>query len=147
MRRGLLTATALTFALLISRAEAYRLLVSNEKDNTVTVVAGDTLEIVKTIPVGARPRGMALSPDGGTAYVCTSDANHIEVLDLANLSLSGTLPSGPDPEFFALSPDGHTLYIANEDNNLVSVVDVPSAKVIAEIPTGVEPEEIGRAHV
>ena len=138
-------ATALLLALLCvvlsaSPAEAYRLLVSNEKDNTVTVVAGDTLEIVKIIPVGSRPRGLALSADGKQAYLCASDANRIEVLDLAALSVAGTLPSGKDPENFALSPDGKTLYIANEDDNLVTVVDVPTAKVTAEIPTGVEPE-------
>ena len=137
---GLLAAAAVVIPLLSSSAEAYRLLVSNEKDNTVTVLAGDTLDIIKTVPVGARPRGMALSPDGGKAYICTSDANHIEILDLASLSLAGTLPSGKDPEYFALSPDGKTLYVANEDDNLVTVVDIPLAKVVAEIPVGVEPE-------
>src|SRR3954469_22605204 len=95
-----------TLILAPAPAAAHRLLVSNEKDNTVTVLAGDTLAIIKTVPVGARPRGMALSPDGGKAYVCTSDANQIEILDLASLSLAGTLPSGKDPEYFALSPDG-----------------------------------------
>ena len=91
-RSNLVPIAAAVFIALLSAApaQAYRLLVSNEKDNTITVVAGDTLEIVRTVSVGARPRGMALSPDGNKAYLCTSDANHIEILDLATLTVAGT---------------------------------------------------------
>jgi YVTN family beta-propeller protein len=39
------------------------LFVSNEKDNTVTVLDSETLKIIKTIPVGQRPRGIVISPD------------------------------------------------------------------------------------
>ena len=43
---------------------AYTVYVSNEKDNTVTVIDSDTLEVVETIKVGQRPRGITLSQDG-----------------------------------------------------------------------------------
>jgi YVTN family beta-propeller protein len=36
--------------------------VSNEKDNTITVLNADTLETIKTIKVARRPRGIILSP-------------------------------------------------------------------------------------
>jgi PQQ-dependent catabolism-associated beta-propeller protein len=121
-------------------AQAFRIFVSNEKDNTVTVLDGATLAIKATVPVGARPRGMVLSKDGRSLYICTSDADHIEVLDVATLTVTRTLPSGADPEFMALSPDGTKLYVANEDNSEVSVLDVQKGEVTAEIPVGVEPE-------
>ena len=105
-------------------ALAWRIFVSNEKDNTITVLDGATLKIIKTVPVGARPRGIVLSHDSRFLYICTSDADHIEVLDLATLTVSRTLPSNPDPEYMALSVDGSTLYVANEDNSQVSVLDV-----------------------
>ncbi len=79
------------------------------------------------MPVGARPRGIVLSQDGRFLYICTSDADHIEVLDLASLTVTRTLPSNPDPEYMALSADGTTLYVANEDNSQVSVLDVTRA--------------------
>ncbi|HAQ87466.1 MAG TPA: hypothetical protein DCR78_13615, partial [Pseudomonas sp.] len=37
--------------------------VSNEKDDTVSVIDLDTLETVETLDVGQRPRGLTLSRD------------------------------------------------------------------------------------
>ncbi|MGB3021420.1 MAG: hypothetical protein WBB50_04780, partial [Methyloceanibacter sp.] len=50
-------------------ALALQIYVSNEKDNTVTVVDGNTLEVLKTIPTARRPRGIVTSPDGKEVYV------------------------------------------------------------------------------
>ena len=134
---------AVACLLLSPAARAEHLLVSNEKDNTITVIDGATLEVVKTVPVGARPRGIVLSKDGKSLYICTSDADHIEMLDLASLTVSRVLPSGPDPELFTLSPDGATLYVSNEDDNMVSVLDLAEGRITSEIPVGVEPEGMG----
>ena len=79
-------------------AAADTIYVSNEKDNTITVVDGDSLTAVKTIPVGQRPRGIVLSSDQKSLYICASDSDHIEVLDLASEKVVRTLPSGTDPD-------------------------------------------------
>ena len=50
-------------ALSLTPASAGTLFISNEKDNTVTVIDSETLKVVKTIPTGLRPRGMVLTPD------------------------------------------------------------------------------------
>lgn len=135
------------FGLLLSCATThtygYSIYVSNEKDNTISVIDGDSLEVVDTIDVGQRPRGIVLSNDGTLLYMCTSDDDHVEVMDLATKQILHTLPSGPDPELMALSPDGRYLYIANEDDNLVTVVDVDERLKVTEIPVGIEPEGIG----
>jgi len=122
-------------------AAAYTVYVSNEKDNTISVIDGESLEVIDTIEVGERPRGIVL--DGQTLYICTSDDDHIEVLDLSSGRVTHTLPSGPDPELMALGPDGRHLYIANEDDNMVTVVDVEERRKVVEIPVGIEPEGIG----
>jgi YVTN family beta-propeller protein len=140
MKNLLLTASVLLGLGVTQPALAYRIFVSNEKDNTVTVLDGASLEIVKTVPVGARPRGMVLSADGKTIFICTSDADHIEALDLATLTVAYTLPSNHDPEFLALTHDGKILYVANEDNSQVSVLDISQRKILSEIQVGVEPE-------
>ena len=46
----------------ISTAAADTIYVSNEKDNTITVVDGASLEPVKTIPVGHPPFGLVQKP-------------------------------------------------------------------------------------
>ena len=47
-------------------AKAYVTLVN---DDAVAVIRTDTNEVTQTIPVGDRPRGIAISPDGQEAYV------------------------------------------------------------------------------
>ena len=141
MRRRLtLLAAAMAAGFTASPASAYMVYVSNEKDNTVSVVDSTTMEVVKTIDVGQRPRGITISHDGKLIYLCASDDDTIEIIDTATHEIVGSLPSGPDPELFVLSPDGKTLYVANEDDNLVTVIDLESKEVLAEVPVGVEPE-------
>ena len=124
-------------------AWAYKIYVSNEKDNTITVINSDGWKVEQTVDVGQRPRGILLSKDGKFLYVCASDDDAVQVFETATMKLVKTLPSGPDPELFILHPSGNPLYIANEDDNLVTVVDVINNKVLAEVPVGVEPEGMG----
>jgi len=44
-------------------AFAETIYVSNEKDHNITVIDGTSLEVIKTIKVGHRPRGIILSKD------------------------------------------------------------------------------------
>src|SRR3954447_4261207 len=112
------------------RAET--VLVSNEKANTVTVLDAASLAVLRTVPVGQRPRGIVLSPDAKLLFICASDDDSINVLDLDSYTLKEPLPSGPDPETFALHPDGLHLYVSNEDDSLVSIADIKQRRAIGE---------------
>ena len=142
-RRILLAAGLGLAAGLATPAPAFTVYVSNEKDNTVSVVDSTTMAVVRTLNVGQRPRGITISKDGKFVYLCASDDDTIEIIDTASAEIVGSLPSGPDPELFVLSPDGNTLYVANEDDNLVTVINLASKAVLAEVPVGVEPEGMG----
>ncbi len=124
-------------------SERYTAYVTNEKDNSLSVIDTDKLEVIKTVKIGQRPRGIVMSNDGKWLIICTSDDNDVKVYDAQTLQYVKSLPSGPDPELLTLHPDGKRVYIANEDDNLVTVVDLESNKVITEIPVGVEPEGMG----
>ena len=138
--RVLATATTVLVAL-GAGAEARTIYVSNEQGNSISIVDGDKLELIKQVEVGERPRGIVLSPDGKFLYIAASEDDTVQILDTASLEIVGELPSGPDPEVIVLSPDGaKMLYAANEDDNLVTVIDVESRSVASEIPVGVEPE-------
>jgi len=134
--RIIFAAALVTGVIFAEPALADRIFVSNEKDNTITVLDGQSLAITNTIKVGQRPRAILLSVDGKSLYICASDSDRIEVLDLTTLKIVRTLPSGPDPERFDTSPDGKLLYIANENDNKVSVLDIAAAKIVAETPVG-----------
>ena len=93
-RLGILLASA---AFAASPALAEKIFVSNEKGNTVTVLDGETHEVVHTIEGMQRPRGITASPDGRHIYVCASDDNLVRVYDAATYEELPSLPSGAGP--------------------------------------------------
>ena len=116
-------------ALLASAASAQTIYVSNEKDNTLSVIDGKSMAVTDTIKVGKRPRGITLSKDGTQLFICASDDHAVQVLDLASKKIVHNLPSGEDPEQFALSPDGKSLFIADtmKSGKVVSLDEPASA--------------------
>ncbi|SCA57994.1 Outer membrane protein [Candidatus Terasakiella magnetica] len=145
--RKLLLSSVLGLGLLASfSAHSATVYVSNEKDDTVSVIDSDTMKVVRTFEVGQRPRGIILSHDHKKLFICTSDDDTVEIYDAATEKKIGELPSGADPELFALHPDNRRLYIANEDDALTTVVDVETSEVIAQIDVGVEPEGMAVSH-
>ncbi|MGH1356174.1 MAG: YVTN family beta-propeller repeat protein [Thalassovita sp.] len=121
-------------------AMAEEIWVTNEKDDTVSVIDVATLEVIRTIPTGERPRGVTFSHDFSRVYICASDSDTVQVMDPETGKVLHNLPSGEDPEQFVLHPNDRHLYIANEDDAITTVVDTESRTVIAQIDVGIEPE-------
>ena len=136
----LLLFVAVMFSSVVDASRAY---ITNEKDNTLSVIDINKRKVVKTIDIGQRPRGITMTKDGKLVLICASDDDRVEVRDAETLKLKYHLPSGPDPELFVLSPDDSVLYIANEDDAMVTVVDMNEKMIIDDIPVGVEPEGMG----
>lgn len=148
--------------LLSSTAFAGRAYVSNEDGHTITVIDTDTNAVISTIPVGKRPRGISVSPDGALVYVALSGlpkcppttpdeeceklgrdlkADGVAVVDTKTLKLVKVFNAGSDPEQFDLGPDGR-LYVANEDAATATVLDVKTGKILARVKVGEEPEGV-----
>ncbi len=133
-------AVAVATLLAASGASAGEIWVSNEKDDTLSVIDVETLEVVRTLPTGQRPRGITFSKDFSRLYICASDSDTVQVMDPESGEILHELPSGADPEQFVLHPNDRYLYIANEDDAITTVVDTESRSVIAQIDVGIEPE-------
>src|SRR5437016_2204444 len=71
--------------------------VTNGGDNTVSVIATATNTVVATVPVGRNPNGVAITPDGGFAYV-TNGASSVSVLATASNTVVATVPVGGNPQ-------------------------------------------------
>src|ERR1700733_15814925 len=127
-----------------------RLYVSDESGGNVVVVDPAAATVIATIPVGKRPRGIAVSKDGTRLYVALSGSPNggpnvdesklpppdrrfdgIGVVDLQSHKLINTFPSNADPETFAISHDGKTLYTSNEDTGMLSAIDLVSGTIRA----------------
>src|SRR2546422_6489949 len=71
------------------------LYVSNEIPNTISVVSPRTNAVIATVPVGKRPRGMALSPDRRTVYVALGQDDALGVVDVASGQMTRAIPANP----------------------------------------------------
>src|SRR5262245_42305366 len=141
--RAWLTTVSLTVLAVAPRAGAEPwVYVTNERGNSLSIIDGATDKVVGRVSVGERPRGVALSPDGRSAYVALGEEDVIAVVDTATRAVTARIAAGSDPEAFAVSPDGARLYVSNEDAGTASVIDVKSGKVVATVPVGTEPEGV-----
>jgi YVTN family beta-propeller protein len=140
---------------------AFRLYVTNEVSGDMTVVDSATYNVIATVPLGKRPRGIHPSPDRKTIYVALSgspiagpgvdedtlppadhSADGIGVFDVGQNKIVRVLKAGSDPENFDVSKDGTQLFISNEDDAAVSVVDVASGTVVKSAKVGEQPEGV-----
>jgi PQQ-dependent catabolism-associated beta-propeller protein len=122
-------------------AASGRIFVTNEQGDSVSVIDVASHEVIATVPVGKRPRGIGLAPDASAVYVAVSGDNVIAVLDPRTLEVTRRFASGDDPEAFAVHQNGH-IYISNEEDAKASVLDPASGEVVAEIEVGIEPEGV-----
>ena len=142
-------------------APPYRVYVTNEGSGDLTVIAGGTHEVLATIPLGKRPRGIKVGPEGNRLFVALSgsppappgvdedslpppdrSADGIGIVDLAEARVVRVLDAGTDPEQLAVSPDGTRIFAANEDAALASVVEITSGEIVAQLQVGDEPEGV-----
>jgi YVTN family beta-propeller protein len=114
----------------LAAAAAYQVYVTNERSGDVSVINGSNLEVAATIPVGKRPRGIHLSPDGKVVYV----------------ALSGTPIEGP-PQ---LDAHGNPIFDKKKDDDDenadksadgIGVVDIRARKLKTKLNAGSDPEE------
>lgn len=140
---------------------AGRLFVTNENGGDITVIDVAAARAVATIPVGKRPRGIRVSPDGSTLFIALSGspsappgvdestlpppdkkADGIGVVSVAEQRLLRVIRAGSDPEQTAVSADGTRLFVANEDTGELTVVSVDDGRVLATFKVGDEPEGV-----
>ena len=118
--------------------------ITNFNRNTVTVIntANDTFK--DTVPVGTKPLGVAVTPDGTKIYVANvdyGDSGTVSVIDTATNEVTATVPVGYkySPCGIAVTPDGTKVYVTNRDINCVSVIDTATNTVTAMVPAGINP--------
>ena len=137
--------------------------VSNEDSGDISIISTASNQVIKTLSVGRRPRGIRVDHTGEKVFVALSgspkcppsmsdeDCNKqssdktkdgIAVIDVRTGNLERVLPGGSDPEQFDLSADNRRLFVSNEDADQVTVVDIESGQILQTIAVGREPEGV-----
>src|ERR1700685_2387291 len=117
----LLVAAGLLFGLSgcanVEKKSGYRIYITNEISGDLSVIDSNTLEVVLTVPLGKRPRGIHPSPDGKEIYV----------------ALSGSPPAPPGVDESTLPPPDHSA-------DGIGVFDVAQGKLMRILKAGSDPE-------
>ncbi len=116
--------------------------VTNLNLNTVTAIDASNSHATvlhATNPPLNGPLGIAIAPDGSTAYVTNSDGNTVRLLNLrSNPPSFGTaIKVGGGPAAIAITPSGDTAYVTNFNSNSVSPIDLRSSPPRAGTPIAV----------
>ncbi len=139
----------------------FRIYVTNERSGDLTEIDSSTFQVLATMPLGKRPRGIHASPDHHFLYIALSgsplagpgvdesklpppdkSADGIGVFDVQQNKLVRIIQCGSDPENFDLTKDGRTIIVSNEDDAKATFVDVATGKIIKSVPVGEEPEGV-----
>ena len=106
-----------------------------------------TLKVVKVIPAGLHPSGIAWDERGARLYVANGNGDDVTVIDTRSDSVVATIAIAPfnltktglAPTAVALSPNGATLFVALGGANAVAMFDVGAGRaprLRGLIPTG-----------
>ena len=108
----------------VAPAGARNAYVANNGGGSVSVLNLSTGAPAGTVPVGAGPVDVAITPNGAFAYVTNETDGTVSVIATASNSVVATIPLtvGSRPRGIAISPDGQTAWVANSGDGTVSVI-------------------------
>ena len=159
-RQGLvLTLAASMLTLGASNALAYKVFVSNEKENTISVIDARTLKVAATIKAAAFPIRVRITPDGKRAVVTFTESGDVGVFDVATRAEIKRIPIGrdavaassgrvfqnrfgksPAPVGVLIAPDGKRAFVAATHADVVLDIDLENFRVQNAWAAGKEPD-------
>ena len=122
----------LGFPLLGLAGPNYQVYVSNERSGDVTIIDGSSNQVLGTIWVGKRPRGIHAGPDGKTVYVALSGTP---------IAAPPQLDAKGNPVFQKNKDDDDDAVKADKSADSIGVLDVAQRKLTGKIAAGSDPEE------
>lgn len=110
-------------------------LVSNWCSYDLSVVSIAEQKVIKTISIGAYPRGITISTDSQYAFVAQMGGSVVHKITLGTWERE-TLKVGSNPRAVVLSPDGGKLYVTLNSSGSVIEYDLAKRKVTNSAKTG-----------
>jgi YVTN family beta-propeller protein len=86
------------------------------------------------IPVGSGPLGVAVNPNGLTAYVVNGNDNTVTPIDVATNTPGPVINVGEGPFMIAITPDGTMAFTTNVTSHDITPIDLTTNTPGADIP-------------
>lgn len=118
-------------------------LVTNQTGDTLSVVRLADMTQVAEIAIGGKPAGVAMSPDGLTAYVTSPEGRMLNVIDVAARTVVARLEAGSGPLGVAVNPVSGAVYVADWYRHRIRAFD-PGGRGPAGLKAAGE-VEVGRS--
>ena len=107
-------------------------MVSNWVSQDISLIDSETKKLLRRIPVGGTPRGMAFSPDGTLLYVAIYDGPVVAVIDMKQNKVSSRfrLYEGEGAVRHVIYRDGK-LYVSDMYRGTVNVLNAATGAMLA----------------
>lgn len=109
-------------------------IVSLLHDDAIAIISRNNgrLELVRTIPVGDEPRGLALTNDRKSVFVALAGEDVVAQIDIATSSVVARLATAGIPKTVRVSPDGKFLVTSTAVPATIYVHDLESKQLLSE---------------
>ncbi len=104
-----------------------------EFGNNMVVLDAD-FKVIKAVPTGDTPYGVAFSRDSSRIYVALAKGKALEVFDAKKLEKIAEYPIGDRCWHFSFTPDDSQIIAACGRSNEVVVLDAATGKMLKRIP-------------
>ncbi len=116
-----------------STADGRYMLVPNNGDATLSIIATADQSVVATLPSAEDITGVNTGWFETTAFALSRAEKKAMVYDLTSLSAAGEIALPGTPETGVTTPDGTKLYVALSDTDQVAVIDVRTRQLVKTI--------------
>ncbi|MEW8988044.1 MAG: YncE family protein, partial [Bacillus sp. (in: firmicutes)] len=116
-------------------------LVSNNEDNTVSVIDMKTFSVIEDVPTGNGPHGFRISQDSKFAYVANMGEDTISVINLETLQEEKKITVGQTPVTTGITSNGKTLVATINSENVLAIVDLET-NLVKKVAVGNGPAQL-----
>ena len=117
-----------------------RVFVANESSNSVTVIDGDSFQVVGTVDArNHATHDLAVSRDGRLLFATNLASGRVSAINTRALETVASIATGDRAHVVTLTNDNRQAWVANIGDNTISIVDTTSFRILGSIAVGKGP--------
>jgi len=117
-----------------------RVFVANESSNSVTVVDGDSFQVIATVDSrNHATHDLAVSRDGRWLFATNLASGRLSAINTRALETVASIATGDRAHVVTLTNDNRQAWVANIGENTISIVDTGTFRILGTIPVGKGP--------